>query len=156
MTTLTAITTARIFDGINWSENCALLVKDERVLGIVPISEIPAEASRIDYDGQLIVPGFIDLQVNGGGGVRFGDETSVEAIRTITASHARFGTTKLLATLITDTPEVTARAMQAGRQAHAARVPGFLGLHLEGPHLSLERRGAHHPSDDSDGSASDL
>lgn len=146
MTTLTAITTARIFDGINWSENCALLIKDERVLGIVPVSEIPAEASRIDYDGQLIVPGFIDLQVNGGGGVRFGDETSVEAIRTITASHARFGTTKLLATLITDTPEVTARAMQAGRQAHAARVPGFLGLHLEGPHLSLERRGAHNPS----------
>lgn len=146
MTTLTAVTAARIFDGIGWSENNALLVENERVVGVVPVSEIPADTDRIDYDGQLIVPGFIDLQVNGGGGVRFGDETSVEAIRTITASHARFGTTKLLPTLITDTPEVTARAMEGGRQAHAARVPGFLGLHLEGPHLSLERKGAHNPS----------
>ncbi|SDO01383.1 N-acetylglucosamine-6-phosphate deacetylase [Ensifer sp. YR511] len=100
----------------------------------------------MDYDDQLIAPGFIDLQVNGGGGVRFGDETSAEAIHAITAAHARFGTTKLPPTLITDTPEVTARALEGGRQARSRRIPGFLGLHLEGPHLSLERKGAHNPS----------
>ncbi|GGA93937.1 N-acetylglucosamine-6-phosphate deacetylase [Brucella endophytica] len=146
MTTLRAITAARIFDGSDWHENSALLVKNEHVVGIVPVSAIPGDADRIDYDGQQIVPGFIDLQVNGGGGVRFGEETSLEAIRQITNAHARFGTTKLLPTLITDTPEVTARALEAGRQAHAAKIPGFLGLHLEGPHLSIERKGAHNPS----------
>jgi N-acetylglucosamine-6-phosphate deacetylase len=146
MRILTAVTAARIFDGIDWFEDNALLVENERVVGVVSVSEIPADASRVDYGEQFIAPGFIDLQVNGGGGVRFGDETSAEAIGTITAAHARFGTTKLLPTLITDTPEVTARAIEGGRQAHAARVPGFLGLHLEGPHLSLERKGAHNPS----------
>lgn len=145
MRILTAVTAAHIFDGIDWFEDKALLVENERVVGVVPVSEIPSDASRVDYDEQLIAPGFIDLQVNGGGGVRFGDETSAEAIGVITSAHARFGTTKLLPTLITDTPEVTARAMEGGRQAHAARVPGFLGLHLEGPHLSLERKGAHNP-----------
>ncbi|MDQ0320281.1 N-acetylglucosamine-6-phosphate deacetylase [Pararhizobium capsulatum DSM 1112] len=118
----------------------------ERVCGIVRKSDIPHGVRRVDYDQQQIVPGFIDLQVNGGGGVRFGEETSVEAIRVITSAHARFGTTKLLPTLITDTPEITALALEAGRQARTAKVPGFLGLHLEGPHLSLERKGAHDPS----------
>lgn len=146
MTTYTAVSAARIFDGTRWSDNSALLMSDGRVEGIAGINDIPTGFRRVDYENQLIVPGFIDLQVNGGGGVRFGDETSAEAIHAITTAHARFGTTKLLPTLITDTPEVTARALEGGRQAHAKRVPGFLGLHLEGPHLSLERKGAHNPS----------
>lgn len=141
-----AIVAARIFDGTEWYEESALLLERERVVGIVKTSDIPRGVKRVDYDGHQLVPGFIDLQVNGGGGVRFGEETSVQAIRQITSAHARFGTTKLLPTLITDTPEVTALALEAGRQARAANVPGFLGLHLEGPHLSLERKGAHNPS----------
>ncbi len=146
MTTLTAITAARIFDGFEWHENCALLVEGENVVGIVPSQATPTDAVRVDYDGQQVVPGFIDLQVNGGGGLRFGVNASLDEIAEMARAHARFGTTKLLPTLITDTAEVTARALQAGRDAHAARVPGFLGLHLEGPHLSLARKGAHNPS----------
>jgi N-acetylglucosamine-6-phosphate deacetylase len=142
----TAIVAARIFDGTEWHEDSGLLVEQERVVGIVKTSDIPRGVKRVDYDGHQVVPGFIDLQVNGGGGIRFGKETSVQAIRQITSAHARFGTTKLLPTLVTDTPEVTALALEAGRQARAANVPGFLGLHLEGPHLSLERKGAHNPS----------
>ncbi|HTO34571.1 MAG TPA: N-acetylglucosamine-6-phosphate deacetylase [Pararhizobium sp.] len=146
MTTPTAVVAARIFDGANWFEDGALLLEGERIVRICPKSDVPKDAYRIDHDDQWLVPGFIDLQVNGGGGIRFGEETSAEAVRAITAAHARFGTTKLLPTLITDTPEVTRRALEGGREAQAARIPGFLGLHLEGPHLSLERKGAHNPS----------
>lgn len=146
MTSKTAIRGARIFDGSNWHEGKVLVVEGERFGGIVAQDNVPRDARGVDYDGQWIVPGFIDLQVNGGGGAQFGDMTSVEAIRTITSAHARFGTTKLLPTLITDTPETTELALEAGRAARTARVPGYLGLHLEGPHLSLARKGAHDPA----------
>jgi N-acetylglucosamine-6-phosphate deacetylase len=96
-------------------------------------------------DGGLVVPGFVDLQVNGGGGVLFNNAPTLESIRTICAAHAQFGTTALLPTLITDTREVTREALDAGAAAHAARVKGFAGLHIEGPHLSVARKGAHNP-----------
>jgi N-acetylglucosamine-6-phosphate deacetylase len=146
MTSRTAIRGARIFDGSHWHDGKVLLVEGDRFAGVIAPGEVPADAASVDYDGQWIVPGFIDLQVNGGGGAQFGDVTSLEAIRTITSAHARFGTTKLLPTLITDTPETTELALQAGRAAQATRVPGYLGLHLEGPHLSLARKGAHDPA----------
>jgi N-acetylglucosamine-6-phosphate deacetylase len=146
MTTSTAVSAARIFDGTRWHDDSALLISDGRIDGIVAIDDAAGASPKVDYADQWIVPGFVDLQVNGGGGIRFGDETSADAIHTITAAHARFGTTKLLPTLITDTAEVTARALEGGREARAKGLPGFLGLHLEGPHLSLERKGAHNPS----------
>ncbi|HWU65235.1 MAG TPA: N-acetylglucosamine-6-phosphate deacetylase [Ensifer sp.] len=146
MTSTTAIRGARIFDGHKWHENKVLVLDGDRFAGLVEPYDVPPGAEYVDYDGQWLVPGFIDLQVNGGGGAQFGDVTSLEAIRTITAAHARFGTTKLLVTLITDTPETTELALQAGHAAQAARVPGYLGLHLEGPHLSLARKGAHDPA----------
>jgi N-acetylglucosamine-6-phosphate deacetylase len=92
------------------------------------------------------VPGFIDLQVNGGGGILFNNDTSLDAIRTICAAHAQFGTTGLLPTLITDTAAVNEKAIAAGLAAADAHVSGFLGLHLEGPHLSLARKGTHDPA----------
>ncbi|MGV1832714.1 N-acetylglucosamine-6-phosphate deacetylase [Agrobacterium vitis] len=145
MTRLTAVTGARIFDGSAWLEAHALLIKDGIVEGVVSRSQLPTGSTYIDFAGQLIVPGFVDLQVNGGGGVRFGDETSVEAIQAIAMAHAKFGTTKLLPTLITDIPEVTSRAIAGGRSALVSKIPGYLGLHLEGPHLSVARKGAHNP-----------
>ena len=93
----------------------------------------------------LIAPGFIDVQVNGGGGVLFNDERSVEGIAAIGAAHRRFGTTGFLPTLITDTPEHMAEAVAATAAALAARVPGVLGIHLEGPFLNPERKGVHDP-----------
>jgi N-acetylglucosamine-6-phosphate deacetylase len=108
--------------------------------------DVPADARPVPADGLSLVPGFIDLQVNGGGGVLLNEQHDLEGIRTICAAHARFGTTGLLPTLITDNREVTAETIAAGLAAQQAAVPGFLGLHLEGPHLSVARKGAHDPN----------
>jgi N-acetylglucosamine-6-phosphate deacetylase len=144
--TSTAIRGARIFDGESWHQGSALLLAGGRVAAIVPDTDIPGEADVVEAGGGMLVPGFVDLQVNGGGGVMLNDAPTVEGLRTICTAHARFGTTALLPTLITDTPETTAAVIAAGRRARAEHVPGFLGLHLEGPHLSLGRKGAHDPS----------
>ena len=146
MTALTALTGARIFDGDLWHEDSALLIADGKVAAIAPLRDLPADARAVPMDGLSLVPGFIDLQVNGGGGVLLNEQPDVEGIRTICAAHARFGTTGLLPTLITDTVEVTTRTIAAGLAARQAQVPGFLGLHLEGPHLSVARKGAHDPN----------
>ena len=145
MSALTAFTGARIFDGDLWHQGAALLVEAGRIAAIVADPDVPTGAILTSLDGARIVPGFVDLQVNGGGGVLLNEQPDVDGIRTICTAHARFGTTALLPTLITDTPEVTARAIVAGIAAKAENVPGFLGLHLEGPHLSLARKGAHDP-----------
>ncbi len=146
MTVQTAITGARIFDGDKWHEEQALLVEDGKIAGLSRRHEVPSGIRAVAADGLLLVPGFIDLQVNGGGGVLLNEKPDAAGIATICAAHARFGTTALLPTLITDTREVTAAALAAGRQAKAAKVPGFLGLHIEGPHLSLARKGVHDPA----------
>jgi N-acetylglucosamine-6-phosphate deacetylase len=146
MTALTAITGARIFDGDLWHEHSALLIADGRIATIASYRDVPAEARIVPMDGLSLVPGFVDLQVNGGGGVLLNERPDVEGIRTICAAHARFGTTALLPTLITDSVAVTTAAIDAGLAARAAAVPGFLGLHLEGPHLSIARKGAHDPA----------
>jgi N-acetylglucosamine-6-phosphate deacetylase len=145
MSSILAIRGARIFDGEDWHDGKALLVSVETVEGIIATAAVPADAETIDLPGGLLAPGFVDLQVNGGGGVMLNDAPSVETIRCICAAHAPFGTTSLLPTLITDTPETTAATLEAGAAAAREKVPGFLGLHLEGPHLSLSRKGAHDP-----------
>nr|WP_106404929.1 N-acetylglucosamine-6-phosphate deacetylase [Agrobacterium bohemicum] len=146
MIMIRALTNARIFDGFTWHDNSALLIDGGKVADILAMSELSPGTEQINTDGAIIVPGFIDLQVNGGGGVMLNDDQSVEGIRQICAAHAKFGTTSLLPTLITDTREITAAAIKAGLDAKVAGVPGFLGLHLEGPHLSVARKGTHHPA----------
>lgn len=146
MTALTALTGARIFDGDLWHEDSALLLADGKVAAIAAARDVPADARVVPMDGHSLVPGFIDLQVNGGGGVLLNERPDLEGIRTICAAHARFGTTGLLPTLITDNVQVTTETIAAGLAAQAAKVPGFLGLHLEGPHLSVARKGAHDPN----------
>ncbi|MCW5706509.1 N-acetylglucosamine-6-phosphate deacetylase [Shinella sp.] len=146
MTALTALTGARIFDGDLWHEDSALLIADGKVAAIAPLRDVPADARAVPMDGLSLVPGFIDLQVNGGGGVLLNERPDLEGIRTICAAHARFGTTALLPTLITDNVQVTTETIAAGLAAQQTKVPGFLGLHLEGPHLSVARKGAHDPN----------
>ena len=146
MSDLTAITATRLFDGHRWHEDAALLVEFGHVSAVVGVSDIPAASHRLDLGDGIVAPGFVDLQVNGGGGVLFNNDPSVAAIRTICAAHAQFGTTALLPTLITDTVAVNEAAIAAGTAAADERVPGFLGLHLEGPHLSLARKGTHDPA----------
>lgn len=140
-----AIRAPRLFDGEGWHDDSALVLRDGLVERIVAARDLPVGIETVAADGML-VPGFVDLQVNGGGGVMLNDRQDVEAIRTICAAHAPFGTTALLPTLITDTPAVTRAAVDAGAEALRLNVPGFLGLHLEGPHLSIARKGAHDPS----------
>ena len=98
---------------------------------------------RIDLGGGYLLPGFIDTQVNGGGGVLFNDDPSVEAIAAIAAAHRKFGTTGILPTLISDDLSVIERATWATDRAIAGGIPGILGLHIEGPFINLERRGIH-------------
>jgi N-acetylglucosamine-6-phosphate deacetylase len=142
--TKTAITGARIFDGANWHDRSALVINDGMVEGLIA-ADSPTDAMRVPADGALLVPGFVDLQVNGGGGALFNLTPTLDAIRTICANYTRFGTTALLPTLITDTPEKNVIAIAAGAEAVAQNVPGFLGLHIEGPHLAVSRKGAHDP-----------
>ncbi|WP_353643646.1 N-acetylglucosamine-6-phosphate deacetylase [Mesorhizobium sp. WSM2239] len=141
-----AIKGATIFDGETWHERSALVIRDGSVDAIVADDRIPAGLRVVEAGGGLLAPGFVDVQVNGGGGVMFNDRPDAETIRTICRAHAPFGTTALLPTLITDTPEITAAAVAAGAEAAQLKIPGFLGLHLEGPHLSLSRKGAHDPA----------
>jgi N-acetylglucosamine-6-phosphate deacetylase len=142
MTQAKALIGKRIFDGTAWHEDSAVVFEGDRITAIRPVGSLLAEIETID-GGEIIAPGFIDLQVNGGGGVLLNEEPTVEGIATICAAHAKFGTTALLPTLITDTFEITSQTVEAGIEAKRQGVPGFLGLHLEGPHLSVARKGAH-------------
>ena len=146
MSELEAITGSEIFDGKSCHQHCALIFADQRIVKITDESDIPLGAKVTKLDGGLLAPGFVDLQVNGGGGVLFNDQPDVEAIATICAAHGNFGTTTVFPTLITDSRQITTMAIAAAIEANARAVPGFLGLHLEGPHLSVERKGAHDPA----------
>ncbi len=143
--TLTAYTGADIFDGHTRHKNAALLVEGPLVKAVVAQDDIPRDAVRQRLAGGTLAPGFVDLQVNGGGGVLFNSAPNVETLRTIARAHAGCGTTSLLPTLITDTPAQVEAAIDAVEQAIKAGVPGIIGLHLEGPHLSVARKGAHDP-----------
>ena len=132
---------ARIFDGENFLLDHAVVVEGERIAAIVPYAERPQGAAR-DLAGGLLTPGYIDVQVNGGGGVLFNEDPTPEAIARIAAAHRKHGTVGLLPTLVTDAPQVMTAAIAATREARR-RTPATLGLHLEGPFLDPRRRGAH-------------
>ncbi|MBB94880.1 MAG: N-acetylglucosamine-6-phosphate deacetylase [Rhodobacteraceae bacterium] len=123
----------RVFDGLVWHDNAALRIDAGRVVDVV----------RATPEADLIVPGFVDLQVNGGGGVQFNDTPSADGIAAILAAHRAWGTTSALVTLISDTPAVTEAAIAACIAARAAGQEGLAGLHLEGPHLDPARKGTH-------------
>lgn len=130
-----------LVDG-EWLEDTAVIVEGERISAVVPMASLPSDLPREVLRGQL-APGYIDTQVNGGGGVLFNDEPTVEGIAAIAAAHRRFGTTGLLPTLISDDLEVIRRAIAAVDAAIEAGVPGVLGIHIEGPFLNLDRKGIH-------------
>ena len=134
---------ARLFDGAQLHEGLALVLEGGRIAAVLPEAEAPtAQTSRLA--GGVLAPGLIDLQVNGGGGVMLSGQEPLAELATICAAHARLGTTGLLPTLITTTPAHT-RAVLAAGVAAVGRVPGFLGLHMEGPHLDALRPGCHPP-----------
>lgn len=138
------LTGARLFDGTCFIDDHALVIEDGVIAAILPETKAPTQDRR-DVPG-IIAPAFIDLQVNGGDGLMVDGTTDPDALRRICAAHRNLGSAGILPTLITDTPEATARIIAAGLAAARADVPGFLGLHLEGPHLDPRRKGAHDPA----------
>lgn len=140
---LQALVGADILTPAGILQDHALLFAEGRIEGVTPVSDTPATARVSRLDGGLLVPGFVDLQVNGGGGAMLNNAPELETLRTMSRAHARIGATSILPTLITDTPEVTRRAIAATIAAVNEGFPGIVGLHLEGPHLSQARKGAH-------------
>lgn len=134
---------ADIFDGQTLHQNRALVLRDGRFAGIVACVDVPADAIRVTLEQGVLAPGLVDLQVNGGGGVMLNDAPDLATLRIMAEAHARLGATAILPTLITDTADKTRAAIDAVGQARRAGVPGIAGLHLEGPHLSQARKGAH-------------
>ncbi|MCC5860072.1 MAG: N-acetylglucosamine-6-phosphate deacetylase [Ectothiorhodospiraceae bacterium] len=139
-----ALINGRVFDGDGIRDDVTVLIHQGRVQDVVPGGQVlPAHVDRLDLNGRLLAPGFIDIQVNGGGGVLFNDQPTPEGIRTIVESHWRHGTTGLLITLISDSRPVMEAAIAAVAEARRRQLPGLLGIHLEGPYLNPERRGIH-------------
>ena len=144
---MTALINGRVMLDAGLVEGRSVLLEGDRIVDVVRDTDPRVrKAERRDLGGKLLLPGFIDTQVNGGGGVLFNDDPSVEAIRAIGAAHRRFGTTGFLPTLISDDLDVVARAVAAVKAAIDARVPGVLGIHIEGPFLNVERKGVHDPA----------
>jgi N-acetylglucosamine-6-phosphate deacetylase len=142
MATLTALTDAVIFTGEAFVEGHALLIEGGNILDIVGNRKIPTDAKKISYSDTILAPGFIDAQVNGGGNVMLNNAPTAEACLAIAAAHRGFGTTHILPTCISDTPEVTRKAITAVRQVRA-KDKSILGIHIEGPHLGMSARGVH-------------
>lgn len=138
-----AFCNARVLLGGGFVEGVAVLVDGARIAAVVPETDVPPGADRIDLAGDMLVPGFIDTQVNGGGDVLFNDAPCVETIRRIGAAHARFGTTGFLPTLISDDLAVVREGIAAVDAAIEAGVPGVLGIHIEGPFINVARKGIH-------------
>jgi N-acetylglucosamine-6-phosphate deacetylase len=140
----TALVNGRLLTGEGLVNGQTLLLSGARIEALVdPQDSRCAGAVTVDLDGQLLLPGFIDVQVNGGGGVLFNDDPTPESIRAIGAAHRRFGTTGFLPTLISDDLDTIARAIAAVQSALDAGMPGVLGIHIEGPFLNGSRRGVH-------------
>ena len=134
------IAPAILFDGSRSREGVALRLKEGRIDDIVPVDRVPAGAAMTRLDGTL-TPGLFDIQVNGGGGVLFNTDCTVGGLRNLCEAHRRLGTSRLLPTVITDTPDTLDAAARAVIDA-GGRF-GIRGIHIEGPHIDPQRRGTH-------------
>jgi len=143
----TALINANALTTDGFKDRQSVLIDGGKIVGVHDDGTCPAGSGvQHDMGGRMLVPGFIDLQVNGGGGVLFNDSPTVDGIRAIGEAHRAFGTTAFLPTLISDDHDVMAAAIDAVDAAIAEGVPGVIGLHLEGPFLNAERRGVHDAS----------
>ncbi len=138
----TSLIGATLFDGTRRRDGQAVLIEAGKIADVLPEAKLRKGVEKQSVSG-LLAPGFIDVQVNGGGGVLFNETRTIDGIAAIGAAHRRYGTTGFLPTLITDTPKSMGEAIKAADAAMQARTPGVLGIHLEGPFLNPERKGIH-------------
>ena len=137
---MTRIRARRLFDGTAFQDDRDVAIEDGRIAALRPAGT--SEAFVLP-EGAILVPGYIDLQVNGGGGLMLNDAPTAATMRKIAHAHARAGTTTILPTLISGTRPLLAATLAAGRAALEAATPGIAGLHIEGPFLAPARRGVH-------------
>ena len=135
---------ARIFDGERLRDDCALVVDGASILSLTRLEDRPRGGEQVDLGGGILSPGFVDWQINGGRGVLFNAEPTVEGIAAIAAAHRRAGVTSFLPTVVTDAPRVLDAALSAAREARE-RAPSALGIHVEGPFIDPKRKGVHPP-----------
>lgn len=142
-----ALTNCDIFTGTSVEHDKAVVIRGDRIRGLLPLRDVPSDIPRRDLKGLSVAPGFIDIQVNGGGGVLFNETPTVESIRTIVEAHRRFGTTNLLPTYITGPNEGIQQAASSVMQCIGSNsIRGVLGIHFEGPFISTGKAGIHDPS----------
>jgi len=141
----TVLRNARILAGDDFRDDLAVVIESGRITALVSDAApmLGQADEQVDLGGGWLLPGFIDAQVNGGGGVLFNNRPDVATLRTLAQAHRRFGTTGLLPTLISDDVQVMRAAIAATRQAISEGVPGVLGIHLEGPYIAPARKGTH-------------
>ena len=141
----TVLRNARVLTGDGFRDDLAVVIEHGRITALVADAapQLGSAVEQVDLGGGWLLPGFIDAQVNGGGGVLFNNTPDVDSLRRLAAAHRRFGTTGLLPTLISDDVQVMRRAIDATRAAIAQGVPGVLGIHLEGPYIAPARKGTH-------------
>lgn len=138
-----ALVNARMLIGGALVDGQAVLIDGARIAAVMPDTAVPDTVENHDLGGATLAPGFIDVQVNGGGDALFNDHPSVETIRRIGAAHRPFGTTGFLPTLISDDLHVIRAAVAAVDAAIEQGVPGVLGIHIEGPFINVARKGIH-------------
>jgi len=141
-----AFTNGKILGPKGWLENYAVLVRGGTIENVVARENVPKGTDTVNLDGNLLLPGFIDVQVNGGGGVLFNSDPNLKGITSTMAAHRRYGTTGMLPTIISDDFDVIAKAIAAVEDAINRDIPGILGIHIEGPFLSKAKKGAHDAS----------
>lgn len=144
-----ALVNGRIYSGHEILDNHAVVVADGLIARVCPRESLPADIELRDMAGAIIAPGFIDLQLNGCGGVQFNDSLdalSIETLETMQRANEKSGCTSFLPTLITSSDALMKRAIEAMRAYLQKHQHQALGLHLEGPWLSKAKKGTHDPA----------
>ena len=138
----------RIFDGENFISENVIVLKEDKIVKITFEKDLGEELMNdevIDIQGNIISPGFIDLQLNGCGGVLFNDDISLETLKTMNETNKKYGCTSFLPTLITSPDEKIENALKLMKSLHNREEFGVLGLHIEGPYISVGKKGIHRP-----------